>query len=216
MASKKKKSRDLYRIKKLREAERELKNIGYSYIAGVDEVGRGPLAGPVVACACILPDKFSIAKINDSKKLTVEERERIYLKLIYNENVIYSVSEVSHEIIDLINIHQASLLAMKKAIEALKTKHEFLLFDGRSNPVTDTPFQAIVGGDRICISICAASIIAEVHRDKLMDEYHKKYPIYGFNKHKGYGTFKHKKALIENGPCLIHRKSFEPIKSLFN
>ena len=184
MVSKKKKSRDLYRIKKLREAERELKNIGYSYIAGVDEVGRGPLAGPVVACACILPDKFSIAKINDSKKLTIEERERIYLKLIYNENVIYSVSEVSHEIIDLINIHQASLLAMKKAIEALKTKHEFLLFDGRSNPVTDTPFQAIVGGDRICISICAASIIAEVHRDKLMDEYHKKYPIYGFDKYK--------------------------------
>ena len=184
MVSKKKKSRDLYRIKKLREAERELKNIGYSYIAGVDEVGRGPLAGPVVACACILPDKFSIAKINDSKKLTIEERERIYLKLIYNENVIYSVSEVSHEIIDLINIHQASLLAMKKAIEALKIKPEFLLFDGRSNPVTEIPFQAIVGGDRICISICAASIIAKVHRDKLMDEYHKKYPIYGFDKYK--------------------------------
>ncbi|MBN2479681.1 MAG: ribonuclease HII [Parachlamydiales bacterium] len=208
-------NKERYRIKKLKEAEKELKEKGFLKIAGIDEVGIGPLAGPVVAAACILPDRFLIKGINDSKKLTEEARNRIYDELVNTKEVIYSIAIVENTIIDQINIHQATLLAMKKAIQSLKVEPDFLLFDGNKHPVCSIPHEAIVGGDHLCISICAASIIAKVTRDRIMDELHIKYPEYGFNSHKGYATVHHRKALIEKGPCEIHRKSFDPVKALY-
>jgi ribonuclease HII len=202
------------RIKKLHKIEKEIRSEGYDIIAGVDEVGIGPLAGPVVACACILPKTLFIDGINDSKKIPKEKREEIYNKLINNKDVIYATSEVGVKVIDQINIHQAALLAMKQAINALSVKPEFLLFDGRKHPLLSTPLRAIVKGDTLSISIAAASIIAKVTRDKIMHEYHEKYPLYDFLSHKGYGTLKHRKALINHGPCEIHRRSFKLIKMI--
>ncbi len=209
-------NKERYRINKLRAYEKDLKIQGYRLIAGIDEVGRGPLAGPVVAAACILPERFLIKGINDSKKVSEGSREEIFEKLVNNEDVIYSVSIIDHKVIDQINIFQASLLAMKKAIMKLKIKPDFLLFDGKQHPVIAIPSEAIIGGDASCISISAASIIAKVTRDRLMSEYHEKFPKYGFDSHKGYATKKHRKALIDHGPCDIHRKSFDPVKVLFS
>jgi ribonuclease HII len=207
-------SKERYRISKLHEHEKILREKGYKNIAGIDEVGIGPLAGPVVACACILPEKLIVKGINDSKKITEEQRVRIYNLLINNPNVIYSISIVEVKIIDQINIHQASLLAMKQAVHNLKIKPDFLIFDGKQFPLTAIPSEAIIDGDALCVSIAAASIIAKVTRDRIMDDYHEKYPQYGFNSHKGYGTEVHRKALIEHGPCDIHRKSFDPVRIL--
>ncbi|NGX56979.1 MAG: Ribonuclease HII [Candidatus Anoxychlamydiales bacterium] len=203
------------RIKKLHKIEKEIRALGHNVIAGVDEVGIGPLAGPVVSCACILPKSLYIDGINDSKKIPEEKRLKIYEELINHKDVIYSISIIDVNIIDQINIHQASLLAMKKAVLGLSINPEFLLFDGRKHPVVSTPFKAIIGGDALSISIAAASIIAKVTRDRIMQEYHDKFPMYDFLSHKGYGTSKHRKALIEHGPCEIHRKSFGPVKMLF-
>jgi ribonuclease HII len=207
-------SKERYRIQKLKKIEKELRNQGYEYIAGIDEVGIGPLAGPVVAAACILPQRFILKNINDSKKLTEDQRNVVYDKLTSNKDVIYSLGIVEVKIIDQINIHQASLLAMKQAIEKLKVKPDYLLFDGTKHPLTTIPLEAIIKGDALVASIAAASIIAKVTRDNIMNDYHKKYPFYGFNLHKGYATEKHKKALIEHGPSVIHRKSYNPIKVL--
>ncbi|EKE20869.1 MAG: ribonuclease HII [uncultured bacterium] len=207
-------NKERYRIKKLHKIESELHLNGYKHIAGVDEAGRGPLAGPVVAAACILPEKFYVKGINDSKKISQEVRERIYDKLIGQKDVIYSIAIVESLIIDRINIHQASLLAMKNAVELLIIKPDYLLFDGCQNPLMPIAFSAIPKGDALCISIAAASIIAKVTRDRIMNDYHKKYPFYGFDEHKGYGTLKHRKALMQYGPCPIHRKSFDPVKVL--
>jgi ribonuclease HII len=202
------------RIKKLHKIEKEIRSLGYDIIAGVDEVGIGPLAGPVVSCACILPKTLFIEGINDSKKISQEKRKIIYEKLINNKDVIYATSVVDVKVIDQINIHQAALLAMKQAINALSIKPEFLLFDGRKHPLVSTPLRAIVKGDTLSVSIAAASIIAKVTRDKIMQEYHEKFPLYDFLSHKGYGTLKHRKALINYGPCEIHRKSFNLIKMI--
>ena len=207
-------SKERYRINKLRSHEKELKNNGYKYIAGVDEVGIGPLAGPVVAAACIVPERLIINGVDDSKKLTEETRVKIFDELTNNKDVIYSLGIVEVKIIDQINIHQASLLAMKQAILKLKIKPDYVLFDGRKHPIIPFESDAIIKGDSLCYSISCASIIAKVTRDRIMENYHQKYPLYGFNLHKGYGTEKHRKALIENGPCQIHRKSFESVKVL--
>jgi ribonuclease HII len=207
-------SKERYRITKLHKIEADLRSQGYKNIAGIDEVGRGPLAGPVVAAACILPEKFFIKGINDSKKITEEVRKRIYDKLITHKDVIYSLSIVEPSIIDQINIHQATLLAMKQAVQKLIIEPDYLLFDGTQHPLLSIPFAAIPKGDALCISVAAASIIAKVTRDSIMNDYHKKYPVYGFDDHKGYGTEKHRKALITNGPSPIHRKSFDPVKVL--
>ncbi len=205
-------SKERYRITKLHRIENDLRSQGYKNIAGIDEVGRGPLAGPVVAAACILPEKFFIKGINDSKKITQEVRERIYDKLITHKDVFYSIAIVESSIIDQINIHQATLLAMKQAIQKLIIQPDYLLFDGCQHPLMSIPFVAIPKGDALCVTVAAASIIAKVTRDRIMDDYHKKFPVYGFDDHKGYATEKHRKALIEHGPCQIHRKSFDPVK----
>ncbi|NGX28510.1 MAG: Ribonuclease HII, partial [Candidatus Anoxychlamydiales bacterium] len=204
-------TKERYRINKLRKIEKDLKDQGYKCIAGVDEVGIGPLAGPVVAAACILPDRFLIKGVNDSKKVSPDVRERIYNELTSNKDVIFSIGIVEVKIIDQINIHQASLLAMKQAIQNLKTKPDYLLFDGRKHPILPIPSQAIVKGDALCVSISCASIIAKVTRDRIMQDYHQKYPLYGFDLHKGYATHKHRKSLIEHGPSPIHRKSYDPV-----
>lgn len=196
----------------LLEREVSLWKSGYNAIAGVDEAGRGPLAGPVVACACILPKGVVFHGVKDSKALSPSERKRLADFLISHPNVSFALGLVSHEKIDEINILRATMLAMRQAIIALPIKPDFVLVDGRDRPPTDFPTMPIVRGDALCQSIAAASIIAKVHRDAIMDDYHKRYPEYGFDKHKGYATAHHLKAIEKHGCCPIHRKSFAPIK----
>lgn len=196
----------------LLEREVALWKCGYRLIAGVDEVGRGPLAGPVVACACILPRGIAFHGVKDSKSLNPPERKRLADFLISHSDVHYSIACFSHEKVDELNILQATLLAMREALLTLAVAPDFVLVDGRDKPPTDIPTMPIIRGDATCQSIAAASIIAKVHRDELMDEYHKQYPEYGFDKHKGYGTAAHRKAIEQHGPCPIHRKSFAPFR----
>lgn len=207
-------NKEIERLKNMSLFEERLRKRGYSIIAGVDEAGRGPLAGPVVACACILPDKALIEHVNDSKKLTKEKREVLFNKLTTNKDVFYGIGIVDQKRIDEINIFQASLEAMVIAINNLPKKADFLLFDGKFSPTVSIPNQSIVKGDSLSISIAAASIIAKYTRDAIMEEYHTKYPEYGFSSHKGYGTKKHLDAIEKHGPCEIHRKTFDPIKSM--
>lgn len=194
--------------------ERELYLQGFRSIAGIDEAGRGPLAGPVVAAACILPDGFFLAGLNDSKKLSAEKREDLYQVLSQDPSVFYGVGVVDAEEIDRINILQATFLAMQKALSALSKKPDFLLVDGNALFRTKIPAKAVVEGDAKSISIAAASIFAKVTRDRMLDAFDKIYPLYGFKKHKGYATASHAAAIEQHGICPIHRKSFEPIKSL--
>ena len=193
--------------------EKTVKEQGYKIVAGVDEAGRGPLAGPVVAAACILPEDFFLPHLNDSKLLTPTLRKQLYLKMTKRFDIFYAVGIVDSEKIDEINILQATWLAMIKAIRSLSVKPDYVLFDGKQLPDIDIPNEGIVKGDSLSVSIAAASIIAKQTRDDLMLEYHKKYPQYGFDQHKGYGTKKHKDAIFLHGPAKIHRQSFEPIKS---
>lgn len=195
---------------------------GFSRIVGVDEVGRGPLAGPVVASAVlidaklILEDKSGLFDgIKDSKKLSAKQRERWHKFLTHEKSIKWGVGIVSEKVIDEINILEATKLAMAEAIKKLALSPEFLLIDGNFTLESlDLSQKAIPKGDAKVISISAASIIAKVTRDRMMDEYHKKYPEYNFTKHKGYGTKKHIEMVKKHGVCPIHRKSFEPIKSL--
>jgi len=192
--------------------EKHLKQKGYHYIAGIDEAGRGPLAGPVVACACILPDSFRIPYVDDSKKIDEKLRIELYHKIIDYPGVIFGTGIVGAEDIDLINILQATFLAMERAVEKLAVPADYLIIDGKQLPKTKIPALGVVKGDSLSLSIATASIIAKCIRDELMQQYHVKYPEYGFDTHKGYGTKKHIKALQEHGVCAIHRKSFEPVK----
>jgi ribonuclease HII len=192
--------------------ENKLWNSGIKLIAGVDEVGRGPLAGPVVACACILPAYTSFPLVKDSKALSADKRKKIYAKLINDQRVIWAIEIIDHKIIDEINILQATLLAMQKAVEKLAQQPDFVLVDGRDLPKLQIPGEAIIKGDQLCQSISAASIIAKVIRDAIMEEMHEKFLRYNFQKNKGYGTAAHLKALQEYGACEIHRRSFAPIK----
>jgi ribonuclease HII len=184
---------------------------GFKLIAGVDEAGRGPLAGPVVACACILPRGMDIDGIKDSKALTEKERRRLSDLLTSHPDVCYATAVITHDVIDNINILRASLLAMQRAIEALSQVPDYVLVDGRDYPTISNPGRPVVHGDALCQCIGAASIIAKVLRDSIMDDLHKQYPQYGFDSHKGYGTAQHRKAIKQYGLSPIHRKSFAPI-----
>ncbi|MCH6560423.1 ribonuclease HII [candidate division KSB1 bacterium] len=188
--------------------ERNLWNEGKKYVAGLDEAGRGPLAGPVVAAAVVFYENPQISMINDSKKLTEESREYLF-DLILNETLCgIGAAEVGE--IDRINIYQASFLAMDRALENLNTQPEHLLVDGRAFPRNDIPFTTIVKGDSLSYSVAAASILAKVTRDRMMREYDQEFPQYGFANHKGYATREHLDAIEEFGYCPIHRRSFHP------
>lgn len=192
--------------------EVELSNRGINLIAGVDEVGRGALAGPVVAAAVILDSKKIPNGLNDSKKLTSRRREEL-AKEIELSAIAISVAEISSNEIDQINIHQASLKAMSKAILGLKPSPEYLLIDGFSLRNLKIDQQAIIGGDALSVSIAAASIIAKVRRDKLMQTYDLTWPNYGFARHVGYGTVVHLDNLRKHGPSPIHRITFRGVLS---
>jgi len=194
--------------------EKKLWRDGYNIVAGIDEAGRGPLAGPVVAAAVYFDKKFKIKnlKINDSKKLSEKQREEFYEILTNNENIKWGVGIVSEKIIDKINILEATKLAMQKSFEKLDP--DVLLIDGNFKIHCATKQKSIIKGDQKVFSISAASIIAKVTRDRIMQKYHKKYPLYGFDKHKGYGTKAHFANLEKFGACKIHRKTFYPVSEL--
>ncbi|MDD5382071.1 MAG: ribonuclease HII [Candidatus Margulisbacteria bacterium] len=193
--------------------ESKLKKQGYQLVAGVDEAGRGPLAGPIVAAAVILPLEIDLPGLNDSKLLSPKQREALFIK-IRRQAISIGVGKVGHKLIDKLNIGKANVLAMELAVKGLCRRPDFILIDGKRYRL-DLPVaqRAIVQGDRKCASIAAASIIAKVVRDRIMDRYHLKYPEYGFAWHKGYGTREHFQELQEHGPCPIHRRSFFPIRS---
>jgi ribonuclease HII len=194
--------------------ERNLKKSGYDLIAGVDEAGRGPLAGPIVAAAVILSLDGPIPGLADSKLLSAAKRQALFAK-IRKKALAVGVARIDHQMIDRINIGKANLLAMKQAVRALPLKPDFILIDGgRYRLNLGIPQQGINGGDRKCASIAAASIIAKVTRDRLMHEYHKEFPKYGFDRHKGYATPRHLRSLQKHGPCAIHRRSFFPVSEL--
>lgn len=189
--------------------ERELWNLGLSRVAGVDEAGRGPLAGPVVAAAVIFPKETFIAGINDSKLLSPSRREALYDRIV-GEALNMGIGQASSVEIDRYNILQASLLAMRRAVANLTVNAEFILVDGLwTIPEATVGQKAIVRGDQTSFSIAAASIIAKVHRDRLMREYHSLYPQYSFDRHKGYPTRAHIAAIEKYGLCQIHRRSFK-------
>ena len=179
-------------------------------VAGVDEAGRGPLAGPVVAAAVILDDLKPIAGLNDSKKLTEKRREKLYDEILAKA-LCCSIAEASVQEIDTLNILQATLLAMRRAVDGLRLKPVKVLVDGNRLPVLDVRAEAIVQGDALVPAISAASILAKVHRDRLCAQLHAQYPQYGFERHKGYGTAEHLQALSDHGPCPWHRTSFAPV-----
>ncbi len=189
------------------ELESEYTEQGYKYICGCDEAGRGPLAGPVVAAAVILPLGIVIEGLNDSKKLTEKRREKLF-DIIKEEAVAYSISSASVEEIEDINILNASILAMKRAIDGLSQKADLALIDGNIARGFDIPAVPVIKGDAISPSIAAASILAKVTRDRLLVEYDKEFPEYGFAKHKGYSTKLHMDKIRELGPLPIHRPSF--------
>jgi ribonuclease HII len=179
-------------------------------MAGVDEAGRGPLAGPVVAAAVILDDLHPIAGLNDSKKLTAKRREKLFDE-IKAKALCFSIAQASVQEIDEINILQATLLAMKRAVEGLRLKPMKVLVDGNRLPAIDIRAEAIVQGDAWVPAISAASILAKVHRDRLCEQMHAQYPQYGFDQHKGYGTAVHLAALQAHGPAECHRLTFGPV-----
>lgn len=180
---------------------------GMARVAGVDEAGRGPLAGPVVAAAVIFPPEVWIYGVDDSKKLTPEKREELF-SIIQNCALGVGVSVVSHTQIDLLNIYRASMQAMEESVIKLDIQPHHLLIDGPRYHNDKIPHTAIIDGDAKCFAIAAASIIAKVTRDRLMVEYDQLYPSYGFKRHKGYATPEHLEALRKHGPCEIHRRSF--------
>ncbi len=188
--------------------ERKFWKKGNKFIAGIDEAGRGPLAGPVVAAAVIFPKKTKPFNLNDSKKLITKQREELHDEIL-NKAVAVGIGICNEKIIDEINILQATYRAMIEAIVALPIIPDYVLVDGREIPHLNTPQTAIVKGDEKCYSIAAASIIAKVTRDRLMIEFDRKYPNYLFARHKGYPTRKHKEAINKFGLCPIHRTSFK-------
>ena len=191
--------------------ERSLLSQGYATVAGTDEAGRGPLAGPVVAACVILPPCCEYQQFQDSKKLSAKSRQELADRLVVIGAAI-GVGIVSAAEIDRLNILQASLLAMKKAVENLPRLPDFLLVDGKFTVPMAVPQKAYVKGDSRSASISAASIVAKVTRDAIMEEYHSEYPQYNFAKHKGYPTAEHRRVIREIGPCPIHRQSFGPVR----
>ncbi|MGN0536735.1 MAG: ribonuclease HII [Acutalibacteraceae bacterium] len=189
------------------EYEALFSNQGYQAICGVDEAGRGPLAGPVCAAAVIFPQGLVLEDVNDSKKLNEKKREKLF-DVIKENALAYSVAWASVEEIEEINILQAAMLAMKRAVEGLSVKPDFAIIDGNKSPELSIPTFPLVKGDALSQSVAAASILAKVSRDRLMLQYANQYPQYYFEKHKGYGTKLHKEALLANGLSPIHRPSF--------
>ncbi len=189
--------------------ERRLNKSGYKLVAGVDEAGRGPLAGPVVAGAVILRSTDFTCDIDDSKKLSPKKRDEAYLQILKKAHV--GIGIVDENTIDSINIYRATIKAMQMALDDLGLPADYVIVDGRMKLSTGCPMKSIVGGDSKSLSIAAASIVAKVTRDRIMERYHETYPQYGFLRHKGYPTKAHKKALIEHGPSPIHRRSFRPV-----
>lgn len=195
--------------------EREMMQKGYQFIGGVDEVGRGPLAGPVVSAAVILPPETKIPDINDSKKLSAQKREYLF-EIIQEKAISVGIGIVSVKDIDMLNILQATYMSMRHAVKQLNPQPQYLLLDAVHVPGLSIEQKGIVKGDQKSISIAAASIIAKVTRDRMMLEIDDAYPQYGFAKHKGYGTKQHLDALRKYGVCPIHRKSFAPVKDILN
>ena len=187
--------------------EDSLHNEGYKLVCGVDEAGRGPLCGPVFAAACILPDGLVIEGLNDSKKLTEKKREKLF-DIIKEEAVAYCIASASVEEIDELNILEADLLAMRRAIDGLGVKADFALIDGNVDRDFQIPAKAVVKGDATSMNIAAASVLAKVARDRICIDLDREYPEYGIAKHKGYGTKDHMEALRKYGPSPIHRKKF--------
>lgn len=189
------------------EMEQEIRERGFAAVCGVDEAGRGPLAGPVVAAAVILPQGIELPGVNDSKKITEKKRELLF-DFVKENALAYGIGEASETEIDEINILQATFLAMRRAIEALQIPADFALIDGNRIAGLSIPAETVVGGDGRVLSIAAASILAKVTRDRYMREMAEQYPQYGFEKHKGYGTKAHYAAIAEYGICPLHRKTF--------
>ena len=192
--------------------ENRFRSEGYTMICGADEAGRGPFAGPVCAAAVIFPEGKIIEGVNDSKKLSEKKREKLF-DTIREEALAYHIAWASVEEIEELNILEAAMLAMKRAVEGLPLTADFAMIDGNKTPALSVPCAAIVDGDALSHSIAAASILAKVSRDRLMREYAVRYPQYGFEKHKGYGTKQHCEMILEYGPCEIHRRSF--LKKLY-
>ena len=187
--------------------EQELHEKGYKYVCGIDEAGRGPLCGPVFAAACILPDGLYIEGLNDSKKLTEKKREKLF-DIIKEEAIAYCIASASVEEIDELNILEADLLAMRRAIDGLSVKADFAIIDGNVARDFQIPAKAVVKGDATSMSIAAASVLAKVARDRICIDLDREYPEYGIAKHKGYPTKEHMDAVRKYGPSPIHRKKF--------
>jgi ribonuclease HII len=187
---------------------------GFAKVAGVDEAGRGPLAGPVAAAAVILPRTFSCPLLDDSKKLSKKKRDALYDEITGNPEIIWAVALVEADEIDRINILRATHRAMGLALEALKVKPDIALVDGLPVKGLSLPHEALVKGDGLSLSIAAASVIAKVTRDRMMEKIADEFPLYGFERHQGYGTREHLEALKNHGPCRYHRRSFQPVSQL--
>jgi len=194
--------------------ERKYLKLGKTRVAGIDEAGRGPLAGPVSAAAVILPPRFRCPELDDSKKLNPRKRRDLYQRITENPAIVWSVAMAEVSEIDTINILRATHLAMRRAVESLSAPPDHCLIDGL--PVRDFPIphDGVVGGDGLSLSIAAASVIAKVTRDTYMQSLHEEFPQYGFARHQGYGTKEHLEALRTHGPCRHHRVSFQPVSQL--
>ncbi|MCI8641602.1 MAG: ribonuclease HII [Clostridia bacterium] len=202
------KEKELERLTILKQMEKELYKKGFKNICGIDEAGRGPLAGPVVVAGVIMPEDSMIEGVNDSKKVSEKKRELLYDKIL-EEAISYSVAIIGQDVIDEINILNATKQGVTNVVKGLDIRPELIIIDALQHINTDgVPYEAIIKGDAKCYSIAAASIIAKVTRDRIMREWDDVYPQYGFIAHKGYGTAKHIQAIKEYGLCPIHRRSF--------
>ena len=202
------KEKELERLTNLKSMEKELYDKGFEYICGIDEAGRGPLAGPVVVAGVIMPKDSMIEGVNDSKKVSEKKREKLY-DMILEEAISYSVAIIGQDVIDDINILNATKQGVTTVVEELDVKPNLILVDALTHINTKgIPYDSIIKGDAKCYNIAAASIVAKVTRDRIMREWDEIYPQYGFINHKGYGTAKHIEAIKEYGPCPIHRRTF--------
>jgi ribonuclease HII len=202
------KEKEEQRLNMLKQYENDLRNKGYKYICGIDEAGRGPLAGPVVVASVIMPANSIIEGVNDSKKVSEKKREKLY-DLILEEAISYGVGIIGQDEIDEINILNATKKGLTMSLQELTQKPDLIIVDALTHIDTlGIPYESIIKGDAKCYSISAASIIAKVTRDRIMREWDKVYPQYGFAQHKGYGTSAHINAIKEFGPCPLHRRSF--------
>lgn len=195
------------------EFELEAKRRGYRHIAGLDEAGRGPLAGPVVAAVVILPTRCRLHGVDDSKQVSEPERTRLYDVIMQRARAV-AVGVATEQEIDRLNILEATRLAMSRALASLTAPADYLLIDAVELPNLAIPSRSIIKGDTLSVSIAAASIVAKVMRDRMMAMYHRTYPVYNFLSHKGYGTVEHLQRLAQHGPCAIHRRSFAPVAQL--